>query len=114
MQMQRSLNQSFRYEKRLLGEEHPDTIHAMGNLASTYESLGKYADAQKLKIKVLDMRNRLLGEDHPDTIEAMSNLAITYESLGKYADAEKLTNQSSRYEKQTSWRRSPRYNHCHE
>jgi tetratricopeptide (TPR) repeat protein len=77
-------------KNRLLGEEHPDTIIAMGNLANTYESLGKYADAEKLKYKVLDMRNRLLGEEHPDTISAMSNLAITYESLGKYADAEKL------------------------
>jgi hypothetical protein len=36
---------------RLLGEEHPDTIIAMSNLAITYESLGKYADAEKLKSK---------------------------------------------------------------
>jgi hypothetical protein len=38
----------------------------------------KYADAEKLEIKVLDMRNRLLGEDHPDTITAMDNLARAY------------------------------------
>ena len=75
---------------RYLGEEHPDTIWAMGNLADTYESLGKYADAEKLQIQVLDMRNRLLGEKHPDTITAMSNLAVTYESLEQHADAEKL------------------------
>ena len=75
---------------RTLGEEHLDTIRAMGDLASTYWSLGKYADAEKLEVKVLDMRNRLLGEDHPGTIFAISNLAISYESLGKYADAEKL------------------------
>jgi hypothetical protein len=37
---------------RLLGEDHPDTITAMNNLAITYESLGKYADAEKLEIKV--------------------------------------------------------------
>ena len=62
----------------------------MGNLAITYQSLGKYADAEKLQIKVLDLRNRLLGEEHPDTILAMGGLAITYHRLGKYADAARL------------------------
>ena len=46
---------------RTLGEEHPDTIRAMNNLANTYWNLRKYADAEKLGIKVLDMTNRLLG-----------------------------------------------------
>jgi hypothetical protein len=75
---------------RTFGEEHPNTIWAMGNLANTYESLGKYADAETLQIKVLDIRNRLFGEEHPDTIGAMQNLANAYHSSGKYADAEKL------------------------
>ena len=65
-------------------------ILAMGDLASTYHSLGKYADAQNLKIKVLDLRNRLLGEEHPETMDAMWNLAYTYWMQGKYADAGKL------------------------
>jgi hypothetical protein len=42
---------------RILAEEHPDRISAMGELARTYASLGKYADAEKLKIKVLDLTN---------------------------------------------------------
>ena len=75
---------------RLLGEEHPATIWAMGNLAATYESLGKYADAEKLKTQALDMRTRLFGEEHLDTIGAINNLANTYQNLEKYADAEKL------------------------
>ena len=78
---------------RTIGEEHPDTMHAMSYLALTYGSLGKYKNAEKLEIKVLDMRNRLLGEEHPDTISAMGNIATTYDRLGKYADAEKLQNQ---------------------
>jgi len=31
---------------KILGEEHPDTIQAMGNLASTYSNLGKYTEAE--------------------------------------------------------------------
>ena len=75
---------------RTCGEEHPDTIRVMGNLASTYQNLGKYADAEKLDMKALDMSKRVLGEDHLHTIWSMANLAITYGGLGKYADAEKL------------------------
>ena len=62
----------------------------MGTLAITYGSLRKHTDAEKLEIKVLDMRNRLLGEEHPDTIHAMNNLAITHGILGQYADEKKL------------------------
>jgi hypothetical protein len=50
----------------------------MANLAVTYGSLGKYTEAEKLEIQVLDARNRILGVEHPDTINAMANLAITY------------------------------------
>ena len=76
---------------RTLGEEHPDTINAINDLACTYWNLGKYADAEKLQIKVLDLRNRYLGDEDLDTIWAVGNLAVTYQSLGKYVEAEKLS-----------------------
>ena len=74
----------------ILGVEHPDTIRAMANLASTNRDLGKYTEAEKLEIQVLNTRNRVLGVEHPDTIRAMGNLAVTYQHLGKYTEAEKL------------------------
>jgi hypothetical protein len=42
------------------------------------ETLGKYTEAEKLQIQVLDARKRILGVEHPDTINAMGNLAATY------------------------------------
>ena len=39
---------------KILGVEHPDTINAMGNLAMTYGDLGKYTEAEKLNLQVLD------------------------------------------------------------
>ncbi|KAJ7053445.1 hypothetical protein C8F01DRAFT_1235880 [Mycena amicta] len=68
---------------RLLGAEHPHTIHALANLALTYSSLGRYTDAQTLEEKVLEQQTRLLGAEHPDTIRAMANLARTHSSLGR-------------------------------
>jgi hypothetical protein len=75
---------------KILGVEHPDTIFAMANLASTYRNLGKYTEAEKLEMQVLDASDRILGVEHPDTIFAMANLASTYQNLGKYTEAEKL------------------------
>ncbi|KAJ6524113.1 hypothetical protein DFH09DRAFT_1418917 [Mycena vulgaris] len=56
--------------KQLVGEDHPDTLLAMGNLASSYGDLGRTQDAADLKAVVLDLksvvlekRKQLLGED---------------------------------------------------
>ncbi|KAJ7077783.1 P-loop containing nucleoside triphosphate hydrolase protein, partial [Mycena epipterygia] len=77
-------------EKTILGEDHPDTLTAIYNLANTYQALGKLEEAEKLQVVVVDKRKTVLGEDHPDTLNAMNNLASTYHALGKLEEAEKL------------------------
>ena len=62
----------------------------MGSLAITYKGLGKYVNAEKLEVGVLDIRTILAGEEHPDRTTAMNNLAVTYAALGRYAEAEML------------------------
>ena len=52
--------------------------------------MGRYPEAEKLEIQVLDATNRILGVEHPDAIRAMGTLASTYQSLEKYTEAEKL------------------------
>ncbi|KAF8217385.1 hypothetical protein K438DRAFT_1701902 [Mycena galopus ATCC 62051] len=77
-------------QKQLLGADHPDTLEAMANLASTYCQLGRYREAEPLDGTVLEKQKQLLGADHPDTLEAMANLASTYRQLGRYREAEPL------------------------
>ena len=43
--------------------EHPDTINAMGQLAVTYEKLGKYTEAEKLAIQAQETRNKFLRSE---------------------------------------------------
>ncbi|KAJ7713117.1 P-loop containing nucleoside triphosphate hydrolase protein [Mycena metata] len=76
--------------KFLLGDDHVDTLSAMGNLASTYLELGEFQKAKELKVLVLEKRTKLLGEDHPDTLFAMGNLARTYSNLGELQKAMEL------------------------
>jgi tetratricopeptide (TPR) repeat protein len=79
--------------RRILGEENPDTISAVNNLATTLQSLGKLDEAAAMHEKVLEMRSRILGDEHPDTISATSNLAAILHSLGKVDEAAILRNE---------------------
>ena len=60
--------------KRVLGEEHPDTLVSMNNLVSTYWSQGRWKEAEMLGVLVMETRKRVLGEEHPDTLTSIANL----------------------------------------
>ncbi|KAJ7854236.1 hypothetical protein B0H13DRAFT_2579129 [Mycena leptocephala] len=76
--------------KQVLGDDHPDTLWVMGNLASTYTKLGQFHQAVQLEVVVLEKRKQVLGDDHPDTLQAMGNLGSTYYNLGEFHKAEEL------------------------
>ncbi|KAJ7657089.1 hypothetical protein B0H17DRAFT_1021310, partial [Mycena rosella] len=69
------------YREGILGDSHPDTLWAMGNLAWTYYELRQFKEAEQLGVVVLEKGRKILGEDHPDTLLAMGNLASTYHQL---------------------------------
>ncbi|WP_052914985.1 FxSxx-COOH system tetratricopeptide repeat protein [Protofrankia coriariae] len=58
-----------------LGEDHPETITAMHNLACVVREQGDYPAARALFDEVLTRRRRILGEDHPDTFATAHYLA---------------------------------------
>ncbi|RSL64168.1 hypothetical protein CEP51_013189 [Fusarium floridanum] len=63
---------------KVLGEEHPDTLTSMANLASTFRNQGRWKEAEELEVGVMETRKRVLGEEHPDTLTSMVNLASTF------------------------------------
>jgi Tetratricopeptide repeat/TIR domain len=68
--------------RRLLGDEHPDTLAGANNLAETLRDLGDYPAARDLHQSTYDTYRRLLGADHPNTLTSASNLAVTLHALG--------------------------------
>ncbi|KAF6785731.1 Kinesin light chain 5, partial [Colletotrichum musicola] len=74
----------------ILGQEHPDTLTSMGNLASTYRNQGRWKEAEELEVRVMETFKRVLGEEHPDTLTSMGNLASTYTNQGRWKEAEEL------------------------
>ncbi len=56
-------------------------------MAYNLNSEGKYAEAQPLFEKALEIRRRLLTDDHLDTVASYSNLATNLNAQGKYLEA---------------------------
>ncbi len=76
-----------------LGEEHPDVLTSMGNLASTLWNQGDLAGAHELQQQVAAVMRRVLGEEHPDTLASMGNLASTLSNQGDVVGARALHEQ---------------------
>ena len=45
---------------KVLGQEHPNTLTSMTNLASTYWSQGRWVEAEELEVQVMEIRKRVL------------------------------------------------------
>ncbi|KAL9035768.1 MAG: hypothetical protein Q9180_004677 [Flavoplaca navasiana] len=82
--------QTWDRRKAVLGEEDPDTLISMGNLALTYVRQGRWNEAEELQAQAMEIRKRVLGEEDPDTLTSMANLASTYCNQGRWKEAEEL------------------------
>ncbi|KAJ7830444.1 hypothetical protein B0H14DRAFT_2593350 [Mycena olivaceomarginata] len=78
-------------QKKILGEDHPETLKVMGQLANTHQFLGQFRRAEELKAVVFDRQKSLLGINHPETLQTMEDLSATYVELAQFQEAERLT-----------------------
>jgi hypothetical protein len=60
-------------KKKVLGVEHPDTLVSMNNLAHTWKTQGKYAEALALMEECVQIRSRVLGINHPKTHSSLAS-----------------------------------------
>jgi len=74
-------------KKRVLGEEHQNTLSSMGNLAIVYKQLGMTDRAEALAREELAIVSRTLGEEHPNTIVSLANMGSMLRSQGRFAEA---------------------------
>ena len=79
-------------KKRVLGEEHPDTLTTMHNLACTYQAMDRWSEAESLEALVVEKSKRVIGESHPHTLINTECLAQIYRNQGRIAEAEALDN----------------------
>ena len=90
LQRRRIATEALETQRRIVGEEHPDAVNTLHNLAVFYVNEGRNADAEPLATRALEIRRRVLGLEHADTTRSVSNLGRLYLNLGRYDQAEPL------------------------
>jgi len=60
--------------KRVLGDEHPDTLESMVNLAYTWKAETRNEDAISLMAKCVELQKRVPGPHHPKTEDSLETL----------------------------------------
>ncbi|CAG8067062.1 unnamed protein product [Penicillium nalgiovense] len=59
-------------------------------LARVHYDEGRWAEAEQLRVQVVEMSKTKLGGDHPGTLTSMANLASTFWNQGRWGEAEQL------------------------
>jgi tetratricopeptide (TPR) repeat protein len=88
------LDQALAGRRRVLGDNHPDTMTTKNSLGESRRHLGNLQGARGLLEQTLEARRRVLGPDHPDTLQSMSSLGETLRGLGDLDSARDLHEQT--------------------
>ena len=54
--------------RKVLGDEHPDTLAAMSNVALSYKELGDLEKAARVEEEVLALQRKVIGDQHPPRV----------------------------------------------
>lgn len=84
------LEETFRTQKRLLGEEHPGTLYAMELFARALLEEGIFNEAEALLRQAVEMTRE---ENLLDTLSAIDGLALALVMQGRLKEAEELLRQ---------------------
>jgi eukaryotic-like serine/threonine-protein kinase len=84
------LQRVFDLRTERLGDDHPDTLTAMSELANALFRLNRLDEVEELDRRTLSIRRRTLGEEDPETIRATNSLAATLFARAHYTEAAEL------------------------
>ena len=76
--------------RRRLGASEHNMLITQGNLAATYEELGRYEEALEIKREVYIGRLKLSGKENYDTIRDSNNYAVALTSQLRCEEARSL------------------------
>ncbi len=79
--------------RRVLGEDHPDTLASLGDLAVILDLLGA-PEAEATYRQARDRSIKVAGRTNPRTLLITGNLGQMLERVGKYEEAEQLLRES--------------------
>lgn len=74
--------------RRVLGDDHKETLTSLNNLAILLQWSGKLSDAEPLFRECLERKRRVLGDDAKETVIAIANMGSQMLYMGRAAEAE--------------------------
>jgi non-specific serine/threonine protein kinase/serine/threonine-protein kinase len=77
-------------DRRLWGDDHPQTLDAMSTLAKLLRDSGDASGAEALHRQVLEARRMVLGPDDPNTLFSMAHVVAALLAQERFAEAEPL------------------------
>ncbi|HHN73944.1 MAG TPA: tetratricopeptide repeat protein, partial [Acidobacteria bacterium] len=80
--------------RRVLGDDHPVSIYAMGIRAWYLEAAGEMEAAGELRQQAYDRSREVFGDEHPYTMTAMHFLAAHLGGMGRKDEARALLRQA--------------------
>ena len=75
---------------RRIGASEKHILVVQGNLAGTYQGLGRLEEAMQLKREVYSGCSKFYGEEHEKTLIAANNYAVTLIALRRFEDVKSL------------------------
>jgi tetratricopeptide (TPR) repeat protein len=78
---------AFSIGRRVLGDDHPQTIHSLIEMGDLFVIQGKYDKALPYYMEASATASRVLGEDHPDRLKVISSLGNLFVKQGNYKKA---------------------------
>ena len=76
--------------EKALGPEHPHVAASLNNLAALYQAQGRYAEAEPLYRRSLEIGEKALGPEHPNVAQSLENYAALLRETGRTAEADKM------------------------
>ncbi|WRZ31532.1 FxSxx-COOH system tetratricopeptide repeat protein [Streptomyces phaeochromogenes] len=76
--------------RRVLGEQHEDTLRAQSYMAIHHRNRGHFEKAREMDQRVYDTSTREFGEDDPATLLAAHNYAVSLRLAGDFEQALEL------------------------
>jgi serine/threonine protein kinase/tetratricopeptide (TPR) repeat protein len=81
--------------RRLLGNDHPDTLQSIGYMGAVLDKLGEFPKAEAYGLEALEGRRRVLGADHPDTLWSINEMCTQLSNQGRLQEAERYCRQAA-------------------
>ncbi len=90
---EKTIRQAYELDKKLYGEDDPQTLTAENSIGSALLRQDKYSEGESVYRDVIPRQTRVLGPEHPSTLTTKGNLGLALMLQTRYADAEPLLRQ---------------------